>query len=241
MVQSTKDVKPSSDVTATAWPKPAHEFDKRFRDPEGKLWHELEVKQLAAAAGDLPVPSHVLEVGCGTGRFTEIMARRGHYIRGVEPSTGMLTEAKKKVGEFPNAVLIPGEGASLPFDSNHFDLVYTIRVVNHTESRDYAFRMIFEMIRVTRPGRRVLIEFANRSRPRRRSTGTTLSVTDFEQLARDHGTFRLVHLDGILIFSITLLQFVPRFLLPVWFGFDRFLARRFPRLASRCFVLLEKL
>lgn len=241
MTQSTTRHDTGSETVATAWSQPADEFDNRFSTPLGALWHKVEVEMITAAAKDLTIPSRLLEVGYGTGRFIEIMARRGHYVFGVEPSFSMISEAEKKVRSFPHVGLTKAEGAVLPFHSNLFDLVYTIRVINHTASREYAFRMVLEMVRVARPGGRVLIEFANRLRPRRRFTGTTLGVRDLERLALNHKSFRIIQIDGILIFSLTLLQYVPRFFLPMWFTVDRQLARRLPRLASRCFVLLQKL
>lgn len=42
-----------------------------------------------------PVGSHILDMGCGTGRHTVELARRGYRMTGVDLSAGMLAEAEK--------------------------------------------------------------------------------------------------------------------------------------------------
>jgi cyclopropane fatty-acyl-phospholipid synthase-like methyltransferase len=43
----------------------------------------------------LPPNSHILDMGCGTGRHAVELARRGYRITGVDISSGMLAEANK--------------------------------------------------------------------------------------------------------------------------------------------------
>jgi cyclopropane fatty-acyl-phospholipid synthase-like methyltransferase len=43
----------------------------------------------------LPVGSAILDIGCGTGRHSVELARRGYRMTGVDLSTGMLAEAQK--------------------------------------------------------------------------------------------------------------------------------------------------
>ncbi len=48
---------------------------------------------------NIPQGSRILDVGCGTGRHSVELARRGYQITGVDISSGMLTEAKKAAAE----------------------------------------------------------------------------------------------------------------------------------------------
>jgi cyclopropane fatty-acyl-phospholipid synthase-like methyltransferase len=43
----------------------------------------------------LPPGSHILDVGCGTGRHSVELAKRGYKVTGIDISSGMLSEAKK--------------------------------------------------------------------------------------------------------------------------------------------------
>ena len=47
----------------------------------------------------LPTGCHVLDVGCGTGRHSLELARRGYRVTGVDLSEAMLLEAERKADE----------------------------------------------------------------------------------------------------------------------------------------------
>lgn len=47
----------------------------------------------------LPSGSRILDVGCGTGRHSVELAKRGYQVTGVDISPGMLDVARKKAGE----------------------------------------------------------------------------------------------------------------------------------------------
>lgn len=48
---------------------------------------------------NLPPGCCILDMGCGTGRHSIELARRGYQVIGVDISSGMLTEAKKAARE----------------------------------------------------------------------------------------------------------------------------------------------
>jgi len=53
--------------------KRAFEYDrKRFESPSGKIYNEMEMREFARVIKNVSVGSRVLEVGCGTGRFSEV-------------------------------------------------------------------------------------------------------------------------------------------------------------------------
>ncbi len=47
----------------------------------------------------LPRGSHILDVGCGTGRHSVELAKRGYRMTGVDLSSGMLAEARKAASD----------------------------------------------------------------------------------------------------------------------------------------------
>jgi len=145
----------SETVTTAYGEKASSVYDeRRFSTPHGKLFNRLEMEQLSKISQGLTCPSRILEVGCGTGRFMHSLCADGHEVYGVDPSPFMLVKSRTKNLQFSHAHYEAAEGGRLPFLSNAFDFVYSIRVINQVGSLSYAFGMIGEMIRVCRPGDR---------------------------------------------------------------------------------------
>lgn len=79
---------------------------------------------------DVPVGSHVLDLGCGTGNYTAALATRGLHMTGVDIAETMLTAARAKhpsiewrqhaAHELP-ATLGPFDGATCVLAIHHFD------------------------------------------------------------------------------------------------------------------------
>ena len=244
--------RPAAEVTVLrdappAWPSTAyrgaaaHDYDEcRFTTPQGRLFAELESRQLKHATEHLTPGARVLEVGCGTGRFSEELARRDFAVVATDPSTDMIDLAARKCSGLRNVSFQQGEGADLDFAEAAFDFVFAIRVTNQTASEAYALTMIREMIRVTRPGGRVLVEFVNRRRPLpTRSRDVRLSFARISHLARDAGC-EVIGRHGVLVFSQSVLNRVPDALVPVWGRLERLAAAVFWGWASRGYIVLRK-
>lgn len=214
--------------------------ERRFRTAQGRAFDELEAEQLLQAAADLPAGARVLEVGCGTGRFLERLAGRGFRCTGLDPSQDMLDVAAAK---FPEGAVrwVQGAGASLPFEAAAFDFVYAIRVLNQTESEAYAYRVLDEMVRVTAPGGRILVEFANRLRPPTAGDRSVrLSTSAVLRWAEAKPSLRVMGEGGVLLFSQSVLEHVPTPFVSAWTKMERRLARQYPRWAARCYLQFRK-
>lgn len=132
---------------------------KRFGRPGGRFLNQTQVNSVLDLLG--PTPLSVLEVGCGTGRFTFSMARAGHQVTGVDYSTAMLdTCRKRQADEGANAVrLMEGSIFELPFEDSSFDAVLSVHVLMHLPEHEDAIR---ELLRVVRPGGVVIFDIRNR-------------------------------------------------------------------------------
>lgn len=104
----------------------------------------------------------VLDVACGTGAVTRailnVLAGEGSVV-GLDPSTGMLAEARAKVG----AHFVQGQAEDLPFPEASFDFLSMGYALRHVMDLDRAFA---EYRRVLKPGGRVLL--LEITRPKRR-------------------------------------------------------------------------
>ncbi len=99
----------------------------------------------------------VLDVGCGVGMYTAAFLRETPHVFGVEIEHERALEAR---GQVPGVVQAPGE--HLPFPNAAFDLVFSHEVLEHVAD-DRA--CVIEMVRVTRPGGRIVIFVPNRLYP----------------------------------------------------------------------------
>lgn len=232
-------------VRATAYDKSkATEYDDyRFTDIAGKAIHDAESRILLDTIKTIPSSGSVLEVGCGTGRLMVEVSKLGYHIDGADASGPMLAEAGAK---FVDAELSPEfylcEAANLSCKEDRYDFCYSIRLLNQTESDEYALAVVRDMIRVTKPGGKCLVEFVNTNRPRwgmnKRPT-TRLSPRAVLQTAEANGT-RLVEWNGAFFISMQAYKKVPKWALKAASKVDNFLSELFPRLCSRVYLTVEK-
>lgn len=95
-----------------------------------------------------------LDVGCGTGALAERLAGAGYEVTGIDPSQGMLDVLAERS---PAVTAVRGSGTALPFEDDGFDVVLTVAALHHIADPDAVRRTLAEMVRVTRPGGRVLV------------------------------------------------------------------------------------
>lgn len=98
----------------------------------------------------LAPPAHArwLDVGCGTGAFSELIMRRcaPKTVVGIDPSSAQIEHARKFL---PNATFQVADSMDLPFGENEFDIAGSALVFHFIPDRAKAFA---EMRRVLRPG-----------------------------------------------------------------------------------------
>lgn len=124
------------------------------------LGSDTRYRRGALVRAGLQPGMHLLDVATGTGlvaRSAWAVLGEPNAVVGLDPSRGMLQEARKR---FPGP-LVQGIGECLPFSDDRFDFVTMGYALRHVADLGSAFR---EFRRVLRPhGRCVLLEI---SRPR---------------------------------------------------------------------------
>lgn len=88
-------------------------------------WSAVQEPQLDPVYRDviatLPVTGRaVLDVGCGAGRFLELVAEAGADVDGIDASPGLIAEA---LARLPGARIVRGEMQVLPYPDARFDVV----------------------------------------------------------------------------------------------------------------------
>ena len=95
-----------------------------------------------------------LDVGCGTGVLAARLAARGFAMTGLDPSEGMLDVMR---AEHPEVAAVRGSGDELPFETASFDLVLTVAALHHIADPAAVRATLAEMVRVCRPGGRIVV------------------------------------------------------------------------------------
>jgi len=96
----------------------------------------------------------VLETSVGTGSDIRYLNKNAKYY-GVDISQGMLKKALKNFQKWKiNADLICCEAENLPFNDNVFDVVFSVGGFNYYSDKEKAIK---EMIRVSKPGKKIFI------------------------------------------------------------------------------------
>jgi len=103
--------------------------------------------EMYKSAGDLKPGKKALEIGCGTGIFTSLIARSGADITAVDLSPELAERACAQ-NPSPNIKYVVMNVEKLEFPDNYFDCVYGSSVLHHLNLP----KALPEMLRVLRPG-----------------------------------------------------------------------------------------
>ena len=134
--------------------------EKRFSKASGR-YGDLAEKEIILGMVDNWEGKRVVEVGCGTGRFSIEMAKRGAIVTALDPAIEMLARVDEKIRNIPikgTIKLINGSGYNLPFGDNQFDGCICLNVLNHLRDWDKVFS---EIHRVVKPDGFFIMNFTN--------------------------------------------------------------------------------
>jgi SAM-dependent methyltransferase len=110
-------------------------------------------KRAAFIAASCPSGS-VLDVGCGTGALAQRLSAAGYQVSGIDPSEGMLEIMRSRA---PAVTAVKASGTALPFEDDSFDLVLSVATMHHIADPSAVRQTLGEMVRVAKPGGRVLV------------------------------------------------------------------------------------
>ena len=108
----------------------ARDFDRIARIPDegwnhNRLYHRLLWRELPARIGP------ALEIGCGGGELTAVLAARAEHVLGLDLSPEMLAAARERCAGAANVELALADALTHPLPREHFDLVVSIATLHH--------------------------------------------------------------------------------------------------------------
>ncbi len=139
------------------WPE---RYDRWFDTETGKLIKHYEAELLHELLDPRP-GDYLLDVGCGTGIFTESILAHGAEVAGIDISLPMVAAAARRFRHQPFCPIV-GNMLALPFASGSFDKVYSMTAIEFVENDQAA---IAELERVTKNGGTIVLATLNRLSP----------------------------------------------------------------------------
>ncbi len=118
---------------------------------------DLEVDGLVRLLG--PAAGEILDLGCGYGRISTPLRRRGYRVVGYDLSPTLLQHAR---GRDPGGIWVRGDMRALPF-LEEFDWVVSLfNTMGYFEEEDSNFRVMRSVAEALRPGGRFVCQLVNR-------------------------------------------------------------------------------
>lgn len=104
----------------------------------------------------------ILDLGCGYGRHTVYLAKKGFFVTGsdISPTALKLAQIWLRKEKLKDCCLVEHDMTKLPFPDEHFDAVISINVIHH-DLLDQIKRTVDEIRRVLRKGGLALIAIAS--------------------------------------------------------------------------------
>jgi len=132
-------------------------YEAWFDTPEGRFALDQEARLLQNVLAGWPRRKHkLLEIGCGTGLFLDMLYQMGLDVTGIDNSPEMIMAARKRFGN--RAELHLGHGEHMGYSDNEFDYAFLWSVLEFTEDPE---AMLAEAARVAEKG--LLIGFLNKN------------------------------------------------------------------------------
>lgn len=117
---------------------------------------EAEIARLMVDIQHLGYPvrrERALDFGCGVGRLTRALAPHFRHCHGVDVSAPMIAAAGKLNAEFSNCEFVLNGHPDLRiFPDGHFNLIYSVLVLQHLPTRAAIAAYVADFARVLAPG-----------------------------------------------------------------------------------------
>lgn len=142
-----------------------------YADNFGMQWNKFRLTQLDSHSGQ-PISADrfwkatgwcaddirgkwVLDVGCGAGRFAEVVLQAGANLVALDYSSAA-DACYANLRSFPTLNVVQGDVYALPFSPESFDFVYSLGVLQHTPDVRNAFAALAPMVS---PGGRLCVDY----------------------------------------------------------------------------------
>ena len=116
------------------------DFDRlAILDDEGwtanNHYHDFLLKHVPPNCED------ALEIGCGTGAFARLLAKRSRRVVALDLSSEMIRVARSRSSAFDNVEFQLADAMTWSFPQSHFDFICSIATLHHLQQRELFVKM----------------------------------------------------------------------------------------------------
>jgi len=76
---------------------------------------------------------HILEIGCGTGKFSQLLAQRASKVLAIDLSPQMIRVAQENSERYPNIDFVLSDILEYPLPADHFDFIASVTTLHHLQ------------------------------------------------------------------------------------------------------------
>ncbi|HUS02865.1 MAG TPA: class I SAM-dependent methyltransferase, partial [Chitinophagaceae bacterium] len=126
-------------------------IDEKVVEEFGEEWlkfHEFTDEMISKSVGEyfdiiddrvINKNTYAIDIGCGSGRWTKVMAPRAGFIEAVDPSNAIFA-ADRLLKNIDNVRLTKASINTLPFDDDTFDFAMCVGVLHHIPDTQQAMK-----------------------------------------------------------------------------------------------------
>lgn len=117
-----------------------HQFSQAEMDQLGEMYFDILTEEMVNKN------TYGFDLGCGTGRWTKVLADRIGFMEAIDPSDAIYA-ADELLKEDDNIRLSRGSSDNIPFDDETFDFGMSIGVLHHIPNTPKALRNCVEKVK----------------------------------------------------------------------------------------------
>ncbi len=135
---------------------------RRYQTRYGRVFKALHHEQIRELLSRTPDGASILEIACGTGHVSELLAELGHEFVACDLTRPMLEQARERTTDKQGeAQFVLTDAYRLPFADDSFDLIVSTRFL-HLFPPEGQQPLLSEIRRVLRSGGYLIVDFDNR-------------------------------------------------------------------------------
>jgi ubiquinone/menaquinone biosynthesis C-methylase UbiE len=136
-------------------PSVAREYDNYYQKEKGKLIDKIEKKIIKSHLDNLD-KGYLLELGCGTGHWTQFFCEQGFQVAAIDSSKSMLEIARSK--NMKTVQFLNADAVRLPFPDAQFSAIASVTMLEFVDDLNL---VLTEIDRLLKPGGTLLLGCLN--------------------------------------------------------------------------------